>query len=139
MPMVRLFGLGRPFCIPLQIFPPRKTGYFPVWKIERTQTFFQLENKAKFEMEETVQAQMYKHNLSVFHRYKWMWIYSVLAIRKICMTVSSWTLRCLVLHDTGEEEKAWWEFKGGSGNWRAVFSEATNNFRCLHVGIFFHK
>lgn len=68
-------------------FSPKENRLFPNLKNGKDSDFFQLENKAIFETEEPVQAQTYKHNLSVFHRYKWMWIYSVLAIRNNCMTI----------------------------------------------------
>lgn len=137
MHMVRIFGLGRISCIPLQIFTPKENSLFPSLKNWKKSDFSQLENKTNFEMEKTVQPQVYKHNLSVFHRQKKMWIYSVLAIRINCMAVSSWMLTCLFLHDTGEEEKAWWEFRGGSGKWREVFPEVTN--LGAYRTEFFHK
>jgi len=58
MRMVRLFGLARAFCIPLQVFPPKENRLFPSLRNGKDSDFFQLENKTKLEIQETVQAQM---------------------------------------------------------------------------------
>lgn len=94
---------------------PKEYGLFSGLRNGKDSEFFQLGEKAQSEMDEIVQAQLCKHNLWVFHRYKWMRIYSVLAIRKNCVMISSWMLTCLLLLDTGKKKEAWWEFKGGSG------------------------
>lgn len=119
-------------------FSPMENSLFSGLRNRKDSEFFQLGEKAKSEMDEIVQAQHCKHNLWVFHRYKWMWIYSVLAIRKNCVMISSWMLTCLLLLDTGKKE-TWWELKGESGNWTELFEEVTNYFRYLHDGIFFRK
>lgn len=94
---------------------PKEHGLFSGLRNGKHSEFFQLGEKTKSEMDEIVQAQpcnlyLWKtHNLWVFHRCKWMWIYSVLAIKKNCVMISSWMLTCLLLLDPGK-----WRRLGGN-------------------------
>lgn len=138
MNIVRLLGLGKAFCIPLQMLAPRKTAYFPVWKTEKLQTSSSLRTKQNLRWKRLSKLKCTRTICQFFTSISECEFIQCWQLERTAILSSS-RLMCLLLHNTREEEKACWEFRGGSRNWRAVFSDVTDNFRCLHNGLFFHK